>query len=84
MVVGLRQEFNQNFSDDSDTRLFLIRNRNAVKIFDDLAAHLAVGKEGRMLAADKGLTAFEPFFMNGIGLTLYFFIRTHTVETAHE
>ena len=66
MVVGSRSEFHQDFPDDADPRFRRIRNRDSVKIFNDLTAHPEKLGDAGAFRDEERLTLLRPFPMTGI------------------
>ena len=84
MVVGFRQEFNQNFPNNAYPGFLFIRNGQLIKLLNDLPAQLFKSGKGRMLCRNKILAFLQPFLVQGIGGTFFFFLWAHPVQTTHE
>ena len=83
MVIGRRKELNQNLADNTDTRFFLVRNRNVVKVADHRAADLFKTGMTQVFGRNEINTDFLPFPVNPVCRALFLLIRTHPVDTFH-
>ena len=67
MIVGSRQEFYQDLADNTDSRLFLVGDRQCIKFPYHLSADAVKLAEGDVFCAYEADTAFLPFAVQGIG-----------------
>ena len=84
MIVGCRKEFYQDLADDSDPRLFLITDRNQVKLMYHIPAHflkLAVADAASLQEGDDSLL---PDLMFPVDDSLFQLVRTHPVYAFHQ
>lgn len=84
MIVGSRKEFNQDFSNDSNTRFLNVECLDIIKIIDDIFTKFLESLTGRIAFGYKLLNNFSPFTVNLICGSRYGLVRTHTVNTFHK
>src|SRR5574344_249986 len=75
-------EFDKDFSNNTDTRLFNRKKRQIIKITHNALNKLVDFMNRKRLKLL--LRATVPFFVQCISTARNFFVRTHTVQTAHE
>src|SRR5699024_9716887 len=84
IIVGSRKEFYQDFSYDSNSWLFLVCNRQRIELPDHLPADTVKLSKRGVSSRKEGFASLFPFFVQGIGRTLYLLIGTHAVDTLHQ
>ena len=84
IIVCRRKEFDKDFSYNSYTGLFLIRDRQSIKVMNDLPAKFFEPASGRISFRDKFPADGSPFFIERIGRSFFSLIRTNPVETPHK
>ena len=85
VIVGGRQELHENFADDADPGLSLIRDGQGVEIMYDVPAHLPVFGVGENLVIRNEVNdPLLPFLMELVGRARHFLIRADPEEAAHE
>ena len=84
MVVGCRQELNQDFTNNTNTRFFDIQKFDIIKIFNDLATYFLKLMSGWITIGHKISAAFFPFLMHSVNGTRYSLVWTETIYTFHE
>lgn len=84
MVVGSRQELDKDLTYDTNARLFLIGDRDRIKIMDHLTAHFFEGTMADAAACYEGNDALLPDFVLAVYDTLFQLIRTHAIYAFHQ
>ena len=82
MIVGIRQEFYEDFTYNTDSRLLFIRQRNFIKVADDAFNVLL---ESRKISFHDIPLAFGfPALVQTVHRALFLFIRAGAVDDSHE
>mgnify|MGYP006877463803 CR=1 FL=1 len=84
MIVRSRKELDKDLTYDTNARLFLIGDRDRIKIMDHLTAHFFEGTMADAAACYEGNDALLPDFVLAVYDTLFQLVRTHAIYAFHQ